>query len=299
MHLWPASKSGQAGLTVCALAYSGLAHALLSPPLSWVWLHPVVWLPALFVFSRLSGWRALSAGWLVGLLAHCVLFAWLPATVETFSGLPLSALDIPPRVFSTSVLLLFGLIGGFATVAFALGVGPIRRAAGPWWPVALVAWFVACEFLNPQLFPFFQGSFWSQLPSVFLLTALTGVPGVSFLILLCNGVALQLVERRWQGHSPVVDRAVMRNLVCLALCLMMTLGWSAVRLQTIATAEASADSLRVALVQPNYGISDLHRLRLEGHRAVLTDLIGLSQQAWDTHGDIDVFIWPEGVLHCK
>jgi apolipoprotein N-acyltransferase len=156
MHLWPASKSGQAGLTVCALAYSGLAHALLSPPLSWVWLHPIVWLPALAVFSRLNGWRALSAGWLVGLVAHCTLFSWLLTTVETFSGLPLSALDIPPRVFSTSVLLLFGLTAGFATAVFALGVGPIRRAAGPWWPLAVAVWFVACEFLNPQLFPFFQ-----------------------------------------------------------------------------------------------------------------------------------------------
>ena len=296
-RLWSASRIGRIGLTVCALACSGLAHALLSAPLSWVWLHPLVWLPALFVFSRLNGWRALSTGWLVGLLAHCALFFWLLDTVETFSGLPLSALDIHPRVFSISVLLLFGLIGGFATAVFALGVGPIRCAAGSWWPVAVAAWFVACEFLNPQLFPFFQGSFWSQLPSVFLLTALTGVPGVSFLILLCNGVALQLVERRWQGHSPVVDRPVVRNLVCLVLCMTITLGWSAVRLQTIATAEASADSLRVALVQPNYGISDLHRLRLKSHRAVLTDLIGLSQQAWNTHGDIDVFVWPEGVLH--
>ena len=193
-----ASRIGQSGLMVAALVCSGLAHALLSPPLSWLWLHPIVWLPALAVFGWLSGWRALSAGWLVGLLAHCALFAWLQATVETFSGLPVSAVGIPAHVFSTSVWLLFGLISGFATAVFALGVGPIRRAAGPWWPIAVAAWFVACEFLNPQLFPFFQGSFWSQLPHVFLLTALTGVPGVSFLILLCNGVVLQVVERRWR-----------------------------------------------------------------------------------------------------
>ena len=104
----------------------------------------------------------------------------------------------------------------------------------------------------------------------------------------------------------MVNRAVGRNLACLTLCVAMTLGWSAVRLRTIATAEAGADSLRVALVQPNYKISDLRRLRLKGHRAVITDLITLSQQAQDTHGDhadqgdhsnIDVFVWPEGVLH--
>ena len=76
-------------VTAAALLFSGVAQAAISPPLSWIWLHPVSWVPAFAVFSRLDGRRALVAGWLVGLAAGQGRRARRPGTRHRKFDLPL------------------------------------------------------------------------------------------------------------------------------------------------------------------------------------------------------------------
>jgi len=274
------------GLGVLALLFSGGVQALISPPLGWTFLHPVSWVPAFWVFSRLAGGRAFCAGWLVGASANAAIFYWVAGTVGRFSS-------VPPAL-SYLVLAAFAAVAGLYVGVFAWGFGFVRRAAGRFWPLGVAAWFTAVEFLNPQLFPYFQGVAWYRVPSIFLVTALTGVSGVTFLVILCNGVVFQ-AALEIRSHSPA-RRAWVANAGVLVALVACAFAWSSLRLARIESAEAGAETLRVALVQPNYDVSRRRQMLREAPESFAEDLVALSRAAARSPGGIDAFVWPEGAL---
>jgi len=277
-----------AAAVVAALVFSGAVQALISPPLNWWWLHPVSWIPGLWALSRLRGGRALLGGWLVGVAANAAIFYWVIHTVQTFSNLPTPA--------AVACLLAFALFWGFYAGIFGWGFAAVRGRAGDWWPVAIAAWFVACEYLNPQLFPYYQGVAWYQLPKVFLVTALAGVPFVTFCVILVNAVALQLIERWRAGEERPWGGPVLRNGAVLVGCLVLAFGYSAVREGKIQRAEEEADTFRVALVQTNRDVFALRAMSKRSPTAQVDDFVRLSRQAVEDDPSIDVVIWPEGAL---
>jgi apolipoprotein N-acyltransferase len=266
------------------LLFSGVAQAAISPPLSWVVLHPLSWLPALWVISRLDGRRALLAGWLVGASANAAIFYWIVHTVGSFSNLPTAV--------GVGVLGLFSLAFGFYCAVFAWGFAAVRRAAGRYWPFGVAAWFSICEFVNPQLFPYYQGVAWYQLPSVFLVVSLTGVAGVTFLVISANAIALQALE--WL-RSREAGRALVINLAILGTLVLSACAWSAYRLTLIERAEAKTEPFRVAIVQPNYGVRR-HAALSAKPEGIARDLVDLSRAANREQGPLDVVVWPEKVL---
>lgn len=274
-------------LSLLALLYSGLVQALISPPLNWTVLHALSWLPAFWVFSGLSGRRAFLAGWLVGTSANLAIFYWLAQTVHSFLGIP--------APLAPAVLLLFSAGTGLYVAVFAWGFQRIRRTAGRVWPLAIAAWFCALEFVAPQLFTYYQGVAWYQLPQVFLITSLTGVSGMSFLVMLCNGVAWQGVESLRAGVAQ--RQAFFANAGVLLLLLLSTLAYSTQRLAEIERAEADTKPLEIALIQPNYTIERRRELLRKPPGAFVRDLVTLSREvARRTPGRIDVYVWPEGAL---
>ena len=285
----PRPKRWQIAATVVlALVFSGAVQALISPPLNWWWLHPLSLIPGLWALSRLRGGRALLGGWLMGIAANAAIFYWVIHTVQTFSNLPTPA--------AVACLLGFGLFWGFYAGIFGWGFAAVRRRAGDWWPVAIAAWFVACEYLNPQLFPYFQGVAWYQVPRVFLVTALAGVPFVTFCVVLVNAAALQLIERRRAGVERPWAGPVARNGAVLGGCLVLALAFSAVRMGKIERAEEDAETVRVAMVQTNRDVFALRALSRRSPMAQVNDFVDLSLEAFDSDPTIDVFIWPEGAL---
>lgn len=275
-------------LGLLGLVFSGAVQALISPPLNWWWLHAVSWIPALMVLSRLSGNRALLAGWLVGVSANFAIFYWIVYTVRTFSNLPLAA--------AIACLLAFSLFWGFYAGIFGWGFSAVRRRAGPWWPLAISAWFAACEYLDPQLFPFFQGVAWYQVPRFFLVTALAGVPYVTFCVLLANCVLVQGIERRLAGEPRPWGGPTARNAAVLGVLVVTALVFSSIRLAAIRRAEEGADTVRIALVQANRDVFALRKMNRASPLAQVDDLVDLSLGAWDADPSIDVFVWPEGAL---
>jgi len=276
----------KAGPAVLMLLFSGCVQASISPPLGWIFLHPISWVPAFWVFSRLEGRRAFCAGWLLGASANAAIFYWIAGTVGRFSSVP--------STLSTLVLALFAAAAGLYAAVFAWGFGSVRRASGRWWPLGVAAWFTAVEFLNPQLFPYFQGVAWYRVPSIFLVTALTGVSGVTFLVILCNGVVLQAAGEMRGGSAAA--RAWVVNAGVLVALVACALAWSALRLAKIDSAEAGAETLRIALVQPNYDVLQRREMRRQAPEVFAEDLVALSRRAARRFGDIDVFVWPEGAL---
>jgi apolipoprotein N-acyltransferase len=274
-------------LAVVALLVSGGAAFFYAPPHSYIWLQPVAWVPAFFVIARLPPRLAFLAGWLVGAVIIFAGYYWIAATVERFSS-------IPP-LGAWLVCLGFALASGFYAAIFAWGFDPVRRASGRWWPLGIAAWFTALEFLNPQLFPHFQGSVWYQTPRLFLVTAITGTSGVTFLVIFCNAVVLQLFEA-WAGRERSARVASAANVAALLLLLIFAMTVSALRLERIDALEASADSLRVALVQPNHDVPRRREMRRQEPEAFANDLVAMSREAMREHPGIEVFVWPEGAL---
>jgi len=273
---------------LASLLVSGLVQAVISPPWNLVVLHPVAWVPALWVFARLRGRRALLAGWLVGASATLAIFHWLPGTVSRFGQMP--------EIAGIAVWTIFALAMGLHVGLFAVALPRLRRAAGGYWPFAAAAWFCALEFLNPHLFGYLQGDAWYQVPRVFLVSAVTGVSGVSFLVMLSNAVVLQGLELR--GSSAAAPwRAWLRNVAVLAGLVVLAVGYSGVRLEQIEAAERDAPVLRLALIQPNHTIQRRRELFKMKASAFAEDMVSLSREAGAAGGArIDVYVWPEGAL---
>jgi len=270
-------------LILVACAVAGATQALASPPLNWFWLQLVCFVPLIAVLSRLSPGKALLAGWWFGIAANLAIFHWIYHTVVAFTALP------PP--VCVLLLVLFSAFWGFYGAVFAWGFGAVRRASGRYWPAGIAAWFVACEYLNPQLFPFFQGVTWYQQTWIFLASAVAGVPLISFLMLWLNGLLWQAWETRREGRRPVLVQGAV-----FAAVVLLCMGYSQARLRTIDAAEAEADSITLALMQPNRDIHAARALRKLGRTRESEDLIDLARQTLEEHGPIDAFVFPEGAL---
>jgi len=266
---------------ICCGAIQALYQA---PVLAW-WLQLVGWVPVLLVLERLPPGRALLAGWLVGTTAFVVGVSWLAPTLRDFSGLGSAS--------SVAALLALAVIGGFHVGVFAWGLAAVRRAAGPWRPVAVAAWFVACELLDPQLFPWYQGTAWIEVPRVFGVVSLAGVPAMTFGALLVNALLVELVHAR-RGSSD--RRAIARGAAVLAGFVLVATGWSSWRLARYERLVEDAPTSHLGLVQPNRDRDAREALREEGRYAISRDLAALSTQAWMEHGPIDAFVWPEAAL---
>lgn len=272
-------------LALLALLFTGAAHVVVLPPGGWAWLHPFLWVPAFLVFSRVRGRRALLAGWLAGASANAFAMCWVPTTITTFSNLPPTA-AIAMHVVACAVWGLF-------VAVFAWGFGAVRRACGGAWPFACAAWFTACEFLGPHVFPWQQGVSLYAVPVLFLVASLTGVAGLTFLLMLLNGIVLQGIE---VVRGAASKRALAWNAAVAALLVLLGAAWSQVRLWRIDRAEQEAKSVRIALVQSNHDPDRLAELMRKGRDAIARDLIEVSEQALREHGDVDVFVWPEAAL---
>jgi apolipoprotein N-acyltransferase len=280
-------------VTLLALMFSGSVQAWIAPPSSFVWLHPIAWVPAFAVFARLDGRRAFFAGWLVGTSANLTIFSWLAATVTRYGGLPLPVAML--------VLLLFAATSGLYAGIFAWGFGPIRRVAGAGWPFAIAIWFCAVEFLNPQIFGYLQGVAWYQHPRIFLITAFGGVTAMSFLVILANTSLLQGLEvaRARAPHARAHRRPWAINATVAAALALAAVAYSGARLEQIAEIESNTPPLRAAIIQPNHTIERRHQLARAGVEAFAADLIEQSLEAIDearARGGLDVLVWPEGAL---
>lgn len=282
----PTPRRGGVAATVAILLVCGLGQVFFGEPWQAWWLQLVAWVPVLLILYRLPPGRALLAGWLVGAAALTIGISWLVPTLDDFSGLSPAA--------SVAALLTLALVGGFHVGVFGWGLAAIRRASGPWRPVAVAAWFTACELLDPQLFAWYQGNTWSEIPRLFGVVSLAGVPAMTFGVLLVNAL---LAEWILQRRDPEADgRPLIRAGAVLAAFVLVALCWSSWRLALYDRLVQDADTTRVALVQHGRDREARNVLREEGRSAISLDLAELSERAWREHGPIDAFVWPEAAL---
>jgi apolipoprotein N-acyltransferase len=241
--------------------------------LEWICLVPVLW-----AISGQPPGRAFLLGWVAGIVAHGGGFSWIVTMLRQFADAPW-----PLAVLG---LLLLAAANGLVFAVWAWATRLISRDAG-WnalW-VAPVVW-TASEKFWPQLFPNYLGASQYKLSLVTQIAELTGILGVTFLVIYVNSTVYAVIEgvRNRQQHP-------WRPAVVFAAVLAMVLVYGAIRITMVDRAASSAGSLAIGLVQTNRGAGEKHvdqALFLREHQELSQELVKAQP--------LDIIVWPESIL---
>ena len=245
-------------------------------PLTWIGLVP------LFLALRdVSPQRAFLLGWWAETLMIWIGFYWLVGTMVRFGFIPLPV-----------SLLLLGVIGlgnGIRMGLFSWWVCHSLASVQPWWYrfLLLPCVYVTLDYLFPRVFPWYLG--FTQFPAipVIQIADVTGIYGITFLLVACNVVCTTFVPHPVQP-SPAARRYMS---FVLAGLLLLTLGYGAWRLRQVTTAMQQAAPLRLAIIQPNISIDE--KGQRDAQNAHLRLQVALSQRTLTQRPDL--IIWPESM----
>ena len=241
-------------------------------PLMWVALVPQMQV----ALAASTPKRAFLWGWLTGFAANAVAFSWMDGLLERFGHM--SPIESVPIV---------GLLVGYQGLAFAFFSWGVRRVRDRTkLPLAVVAplVMVTIELVMPQIFPYYLAISQAFVPVVIQIADLTGPLGVTALMVVFNGAALDAWAGRARGW-----RLAGRGLALAAALVVADVGYGALRLHQADARRAAATKVRTGVVQANVGIIEKWDPR------EFARLLALHQQesAGLARAGAELMVWPE------
>lgn len=240
--------------------------------LAWFCLVPLLW-----AIREQSPGRAFMIGWLAGTVAHTGGFYWIIHTLQVFAGLPWPGAALG--------LLFLAAANGMVAAIWACATRLVTRDTG--WSIVWVSpvvW-VAVEKCWPELFPNYLGASQYQLHLVTQISDITGILGVSFLVVFINS-ALYAVLEQWGMKRSVAWRTIV---ICLAVPGLVA-GYGVVRISGVDQQIAAAEKLTVGLVQTNRGADD----KRNDPAASFSEHLEMSKTL-SAAGPMDLIVWPESI----
>ncbi len=263
---WIAAASGG---VLAFLGYVGFDQFYLE----WICLVPVLW-----AISGQTPGRAFLIGWVAGIVGHGGGFSWIVTMLRQFADAPVW--------LALLGLLLLAAANGLVFAVWAWAIRLISRDAG--WNVVWVSpviWTAAEKFW-PQLFPNYLGASQYKLSLVTQIADLTGILGVTFLVVYANSTVFAVIERvRNRQRHPWRPAAIFAAVVAIILV------YGTVRISMVDKAASSAGTLSVGLVQTNRGAGEKHfdqTLFLREHQELSRELAQAQP--------LDLIVWPESIL---
>ncbi|WP_447972783.1 apolipoprotein N-acyltransferase [Nitrospira sp. Kam-Ns4a] len=265
-------------------ALTGLLYPLCFPDYDLGALAWVVLVPLHLAIASATPRRAFWLGWLAGTIAFAGLMAWVVTAMHLYGKMPLVA--------SYPVMLLLAAYLGAYVAVYAAAVAWLRAARPALAFAAAPFVWVASELLRTYLL---SGLPWALLGysqyrwlPVIQIADLTGVYGVSFLVVLMNGALAELVlwglgRARGQATMPVP----WLSSALAALGLMGALWYGSAALAG-GGRPGEARTIRIGVVQAN--IDQAQKWDLAYRRATLDRYIRLTGQA---AAETDLVVWPE------
>ena len=257
------------GGVLAFLGYAGFDQFYLE----WICLVPILW-----AISGQTPGRAFLIGWVAGIVGHGGGFYWIVSMLRQFADLawPLAAL----------VLLLLAAANGMVFAVWAWATRLVCRNTG--WSAAWVSpvMWTASEKFWPQLFPNYLGASQYKLTLVTQIADLTGILGVTFLLVYTNSTIHTVIERTRSRHEHL-----WRPVTVFAAVTAAVLAYGAVRIGMVDRSASSAESMEVGVVQTNRGAGDKHvdqGLFLREHQEMSRELVKAHP--------LDIIVWPESVL---
>jgi apolipoprotein N-acyltransferase len=223
-----------------AAILSGLLLAAAFPKLDQTWLLIFALVPLLWALRDQSRQAAFWLGLISGLAHYVALLYWIVYVTHVFGKLPL--------LVAIGILLLLAGYLSLYTAVWGLGVawGAARSLSLFWWGPVL---WVALEFGQTYIISGFPwellGNGLYSYPLLLQLADITGVYGLSFLVVLVN-VSLYLLIFPPRGQALRFCLAVV---VCLLLALWVGYGYYC--LGQVAALTAASPKIKVAVVQGN------------------------------------------------
>lgn len=206
-------------------------------PLQWVSLVP------LLVAVRGRGFRGgVFLGFLTGLVTNTGGFYWISGLLGEFGHMGL--------VPSIALML---VVAAYQAIPNALATGltamiASRRGSG-WWFVAFPFLFTATEFLVPFIFPWYFANGQQPFYAVTQIVEITGVSGLTFLLVLVNcAIAAVIVQRLSRRSFPGLRVAV------ASVLLVATIGYGLVKIRETDRSVREARKFRVSMVEADVGI---------------------------------------------
>jgi apolipoprotein N-acyltransferase len=246
-------------------AVSGAIFALVGPPTDLLPAEAIGLAGFALCLSRAPG---AMRGLAFGLGANVVALRFVPTTIARFTPLPWAV--------GAVALVLLSAAQGLVWLAAAWSHHRLLRAGFPQWAAFACAVYLGC--FVPAVFPWTPAGGLTPWPVFVQAADLAGERGVSALLALAVGLAVEAIRtRRWKLALPS------------ALVLSAWLGYGAFRMRDVAAQHDAAPSARVGLVQPSFEA----RERWEPGRAqsLLDQLTTLTRSA-ERRG-AEVTVWPE------
>ncbi len=272
--------------TVLALV-SGILMTLSFPRAEISWLAYVALVPLLYALRRPTRKVSpFSCGLITGVTFYLGTIYWLTLTMENYGGVP--------RWLSMLILLLFSLYLALYMGVFAWAVVRLSRLTIPVVLTAPCLW-VALEYGRGHLLTGFPWALlgysqYRNLP-VIQVSDITGVYGVSFIIVLVNAALFQslFAMRHWRAEgSKSQIRGMALALLAAIFCLAAALGYGAWRMEQSRDMEPQR-FLRVGVVQGNIEQNQkwdpLYRDTIIAAHTRLTRELAMEKP--------DLIIWPE------
>jgi apolipoprotein N-acyltransferase len=260
-----------------AAILSGLLLAAAFPKWNQAYLLVVALVPLLWALKGQSLKGACLLGLVAGLAHYLGLLYWIIYVTHVFGHLPLP--------LSLGVLLLLAGYLALYRAVWGLGVswGAARGLGLLWWAPTL---WVALEFGQTYIISGFPwcllGNGVYQYPLLLQLADLTGVYGLSFLVVLVNA-ALYLVI----FPPQVLKGWRWRPLPVVAVLLAVWLGYGVYRLGALQSREAASPKIEVAVAQGN--IKQGEKWKKEMVEATLSRYAELTRKVKGAR----LIIWPE------
>lgn len=277
---WSATRYGPT-VRVAASVLTGLLYACCFPPLS---LWPLGWValvPLLLAWRMAGPAPAALCGLLAGVAGTLasVHWLWVPLTHAYGFSAPAALL------FLTGVAGYIGLFYALLGAAHAL----LARRATPWPLLWVPALWVAAELVRSRLgvgVPWLlAGHTQGEVLPLVQVAELTGVYGVSFVVVAVNFALVELlVRRRWQELAASA---------AAALCVLGYGGW---RLAMLDRSAPPGSLLQVAIVQPD--IPQEQKWDRSFFATGMQRLYRLTREAVESGSGPrpDLVLWPETAL---
>ena len=265
-------------MPLIAAIISGLLLAAAFPKWDHAWLLPVALIPLFWALRGQSPKRAFWTGLAAGLAANLGMFYWIFYVCHVFGGLPWPV--------AAAILLLMAAYLSLYRGLWAWGVawGADRGLNLLWWAPAL---WVVLEFAQASVL--FNGFPWNPLgngfyryPLLLQMADLTGVYGLSFLVVLLNATLFAL----FTGKTNRSDLN-WRRLSLVAGLVAVWLIYGAYRLNEVQWQANNHPKLKVAVAKGN--IKQGEKWRKEAVQATLNRYRDLTMQV----AGADLVVWPE------
>jgi apolipoprotein N-acyltransferase len=240
--------------------------------LEWICLVPVLW-----AIRKQGPGRAFFIGWVAGIVGHGGGFYWIVQMFQQFAGLAW-----PPAVLG---LLLIAAANGIVFAVWAAATRLISRDTG--WNVIWVSPVVwtALEKFCPEIFPNYLGASQYKLSVLTQIADVTGILGVTFLVVYINSMIYSVIERRIENKPfSVCSVAVFTAIIALVLA------YGAVRIKIVDESTSIAEKLAVGVVQTNRGAGE----KYYDHDRFLREYQEMSREL-TTANVLDLIVWPESV----